>query len=150
MNIVEVDCFRRSEAGVAFPDDDLVAKGMTAAQIHAARMAQLAESRVAPSFTPFPNDQLPSIHPLEDYNSASDPDVYVRRLSTITERTEQTELPVSPTRRSSQTRTHASHRSPRALSSATESSYGEVIGKLCVNASSLWYAYLPSCSQNPA
>lgn len=133
MNIIEVDCFRRSEAGVALPDDDLVAKGMTAAQVHAARMAQLAEARSASGFTAFPNDHLPSIQPYEDYNSVSDGDVYVRRLSTITERTEKTELTAAPTRRSSRTRTVASHRSPRALSSATDSSYGELIGKLCVN-----------------
>ena len=133
MNIIEVDCFRPSEAGVAFPDDDLVAKGMTAAQVHAARMAQLAEARSASGFT-FPNDQLPSIQPYEDYNSVSDGDVYVRRLSTITERTEKTELTAAPTRRSSRSKSFAaSHRSPRAPSSATESSYGEVIGKPCVN-----------------
>ena len=138
MNIVEVDCFRRSEAGVALPDDDLVAKGMTAAQVHAARMAQLAEARSASGFTAFPNDQLPSIQPYEDYNSVSDGDVYVRRLSTITERTEKTELTAAPTRRSSRSRTAASHRTPRALSSATESSYGELIGKLHANVSILF------------
>ncbi|KAI9466681.1 hypothetical protein BJY52DRAFT_1110364 [Lactarius psammicola] len=113
----------RKEAGVALPDDDLVAGG----QIHAARMAQLAEARSASGFTPFPHDQLPSIQPFEDYNSASDGDVYVRRLSTITERTEKTELTAAPTRRSSRSRTVVSHHNPRALSSATESSYGEVI-----------------------
>ncbi|KAH8999450.1 hypothetical protein EDB92DRAFT_2111445 [Lactarius akahatsu] len=127
MIIVEVDCFRCSEAGVPFPDDDLVAEGMTAGQIHAARMAQLAEARSASGFTAFPNDHLPSIQPFEDYNSTSDADVYVRRLSTITERTEKTELTAAPTRRSSRSRTVVSHRSPRVLSSATESSYGEVI-----------------------
>ena len=137
MNIVEVDCFRRSEAGVALPDDDLVAQGMTAAQIHAARMAQLAEARSTSDFTSFPNDHLPSIQPYEDYNSVSDGDVYVRRLSTITERTEKTELTAAPTRRSSRSRTVASHSSPRALSTETESSYGELIGKLCANLSVL-------------
>jgi len=137
MVIVEVDCFRCSEAGLAFPDDDLVAEGMTASQIHAARMAQLAEARSASGFTAFPNDQLPSIQPFEDYNSASDADVYVRRLSTITERTENTELTATPTRRSSRSRTVVSHHSPRALSSATESSYGEVIGKLCESVGSV-------------
>ncbi|KAH9045752.1 hypothetical protein EDB85DRAFT_56993 [Lactarius pseudohatsudake] len=116
---------RERKAGVPFPDDDLVAEGMTAGQIHAARMAQLAESRSASGFTAFPNDHLPSIQPFEDYNSTSD--VYVRRLSTITERTEKTELTAAPTRRSSRSRTVVSHRSPRVLSSATESSYGEVI-----------------------
>ncbi|KAH9007162.1 hypothetical protein EDB86DRAFT_2793748 [Lactarius hatsudake] len=118
---------RERKAGVPFPDDDLVAEGMTAGQIHAARMAQLAEARSASGFTAFPNDQLPSIQPFEDYNSTSDADVYVRRLSTITERTEKTELTAAPTRRSSRSRTVVSHRSPRVLSSATESSYGEVI-----------------------
>lgn len=142
MNIIEVDCFRRSEAGVALPDDDLVAKGMTAAQVHAARMAQLAEARSASGFTAFPNEHLQSIQPLEDYNSVSDGDVYVRRLSTITERTEKTELTAAPTRRSSRSRTVASHRSPRALSSATESSYGELIGKLCVNLSISLHVYV--------
>ena len=137
MNIVEVDCFRRSEAGVALPDDDAVAQGMTAAQIHAAMMVQLAEGRSASGFTAFPNDHLPSIQPFEDYNSASDGDVYVRRLSTITERTEKTELTAAPTRQSSRSRTYTSHRSPRAMSSETESSYGEVIGMLCLNVSIL-------------
>ncbi|KAF8271708.1 hypothetical protein EI94DRAFT_1678947, partial [Lactarius quietus] len=117
----------RKEAGVALPDDDLVAKGMTAAQVHAARMAQLAEARSASGFTGFANDQLPSIQPFEDYNSVSDGDVYVRRLSTITERTEKTELTAAPTRRSSRSKTVVTHHSPRALSSATESSYGELI-----------------------
>jgi hypothetical protein len=98
---------------------------MTAAQVHAARMAQLAEARSASGFTAFPNDQLQSIQPYEDYNSVSDGDVYVRRLSTITEHTEKTET-AAPTRRSSH-RTVTSHRSPRAPSSATESSYGELI-----------------------
>jgi hypothetical protein len=140
MIIVEVDCFRRSEAGVALPDDDLVAKGMTAAQVHAARMAQLAEARSASGFTAFPNDHLPSIQPYEDYNSVSDGDHYVRRLSTITERSEKTELTAAPTRRSSR-RTVTSHRSPRAPSSATDSSYGELIGKLCVNLSFYLHVY---------
>jgi hypothetical protein len=147
MIIVEVDCFRLSEAGVALPDDDLVAKGMTAAQVHAARMAQLAEARSASGFTAFPNDQLQSIQPYEDYNSVSDGDVYVRRLSTITEHTEKTET-AAPTRRSSH-RTVTSHRSPRAPSSATESSYGELIGKLCVNLPFI-SACLCVCLQNPA
>jgi hypothetical protein len=97
MVIIEVDCFRRIEAGVSLPDDDLVAKGMTPGQIHAEFLARLAEGRSGPGFTPFPNDQLPSIQ-VEDFNSVSDAEVYVRRLSTITERTERTELTeASPT-----------------------------------------------------
>ncbi|KAI0301877.1 hypothetical protein B0F90DRAFT_1667716 [Multifurca ochricompacta] len=116
----------RKETGAAFSDEDVVVKGMNAAQIHAARMAQLAEGRSAPGFTSFPNDHLPSIQPLEDYNSVSEADMYVRRLSTITERTEKTELTEAPPR-SSQSIAFSSRRSPRALSSVTESSYGEVI-----------------------
>ncbi|KAI0269327.1 hypothetical protein BC834DRAFT_967953 [Gloeopeniophorella convolvens] len=111
----------RKEAGVALPDDDLVAKGMTTAQVHAARMAQIAEARNAAA-----RDELilPSIQPMEDYNSTSDMDAYVPRLSTITERTERTEATDVPTRSS---RSVATRRSAHAPSSVTDSSYGEVI-----------------------
>ena len=133
MLIIEVDCFRRIEAGMALPNDDLVAKGMNAAQIHAERMVQLAEARSAPGFTSFPNNHLPSIQPMEDYNSVSDVDMYVRRLSTITERTEKSELTAVPTR-SSRSVAFTNRRSLRAPSaSQTESSYGEVIGMLHLN-----------------
>ncbi|KAI0254206.1 hypothetical protein BJV78DRAFT_59867 [Lactifluus subvellereus] len=119
----------RKEAGIALPDDDLVAKGMSAAQIHAERMVHLAEARSAAGFASFPNDHLPSIQPMEDYNSVSDVDLYVRRLSTITERTERTELTEVPTR-SSKSVAFTNRRSLRAPSaSQTESSYGEVIGR---------------------
>ncbi|KAI0002919.1 hypothetical protein BJV74DRAFT_558344 [Russula compacta] len=127
MVIIEVDCFRRLEAGNPLPDDELVAKGLNAAQIHAARMAQLAEDRSASGFgTCFPNDHLASIQPHEDYNSVSDSDLYVRRLSTITERTEKTEFTEVPAR-SSASVAFSNCRSARAPSSATESSYGELI-----------------------
>ncbi|KAI9512734.1 hypothetical protein F5148DRAFT_731926 [Russula earlei] len=116
----------QEDAGIALPDDDLVAKGMTIAQIHAARMAQLAETRTASAFgTSFPNNQLQSIHP-EDCYSFSDDDIYVRRLSTITERTERTEVTEVPAR-SSPSVAFSSRRSTRPQSSVTDSSYGEVI-----------------------
>jgi hypothetical protein len=131
--IVEVDCFRRSDAGIVLPDDDLVAQGMIPAQIHASRMAQLAEARSGSGLaTSFPNDHLPSIQPFEDYDSEAD--MYVRRLSTITERTEKTdftEIPapsvVSP---STPSVVYSERRNTRAPSSASDSSYGQVIGKL--------------------
>lgn len=130
MIIIEVDCFHRLEAGVILPDDELVAQGMTAAQIHAARMAQLAEARNAPGFgTSFPNDPLQSIQPFEEEYCESE-DVYVRRLSTITERTEKTEYTELPARSArSASVAFSNRRSTRALSSATDSSYGEVIGR---------------------
>jgi hypothetical protein len=135
MIIVEVDCFRRLEAGIVLPDDDLVAKGMTDAQIHAARMAQLAEARSTSGFgTAFPNDPLQSIQPYEDDYYDSEADMYVRRLSTITERTEKTEYTEVPAR-SSASVAFSNRRNTRPLSSATDSSYGEVIGKLHLNAS---------------
>jgi hypothetical protein len=134
MVIIEVDCFRRIEAGVSLPDDDLVAKGMTPAQIHAERLARLAEARSGPGFTSFPNDQLPSIQ-VEDFNSVSDAEVYVRRLSTITERTEKTELTEAPTR-TSRSLAFTHRRSLRAPSAShTDSSYGEVIGMSHLNGS---------------
>jgi hypothetical protein len=131
MVIIEVDCFRRLEAGIVLPDDDLVAQGMTAAQIHAARMAQLAESRSASGFaTAFPNDPLQSIQPYEDDDYDSEADMYVRRLSTITERTEKTEYTELPARSLASASVAFSHRrNTRALSSVTDSSYGELIGK---------------------
>ena len=131
MFIVEVDCFRRLEAGVILPDDELLAQGMTPAQIHAARMAQLAEARSASGFgTAFPNDHLQSIQPFEEEEYCeSDPDVYVRRLSTITERTEKTEYTELPARSArSPSVAFSNRRSTRAPSSVTDSSYGEVIG----------------------
>ena len=131
MFIVEVDCFRRLEAGVILPDDELLAQGMTPAQIHAARMAQLAEARSATGFgTAFPNDHLQSIQPFEEEYCESDPDVYVRRLSTITERTEKTEYTELPARSArSPSVAFSNRRSTRAPSSVTDSSYGEVIGE---------------------
>ena len=134
MVIIEVDCFRRLEAGNPLPDDELVARGLNAAQIHAARMAQLAEDRSASGFgTSFPNDPFQSIQPHEDYNSVSEADLYVRRLSTITEHTEKSEFTEVPAR-SSASVAFSNRRSARAPSSATESSYGELIGKLHLNA----------------
>jgi hypothetical protein len=131
MVIIEVDCFRRLEAGIVLPDDDLVAQGMTAAQIHAARMAQLAEARSASGFaTAFPNDPLQSIQPYDDDDYDSEADMYVRRLSTITERTEKTEYTEVPARSlASASVAFSNRRNTRALSSVTDSSYGELIGK---------------------
>jgi hypothetical protein len=110
---------------------------MTAAQIHAARMAQLAEARSTPGFgTAFPNDPLQSIQPYEDELYDSDPDVYVRRLSTITERTEKTEYTQAPAQSSASVSfSHRRSRNTRPPSSVTDSSYGEVIRKLHVNPS---------------
>ena len=131
MIVIEVDCFRRLEAGVILPDDELIAQGMTPGQIHAARMAQLAEARSAPGFgTSFPNEHLQSIQPFEEEYCDSEGDIYVHRLSTITERTEKTEYTELPARSArSASLAFSNRRSARALSSATESSYGEVIGK---------------------
>jgi hypothetical protein len=96
-------------------------------------MAQLAEARTASGFgTSFPNDHLPSIQPFEDDNCYSETDIYVRRLSTITERTEKTEYTEVP--RSSASVAFSNRRSTRALSSATDSSYGVVVGELHQNA----------------
>ena len=135
--IVEVDCFRRLDAGIALPDDDLFALGMIPAQIHASRMAQLAEARSASGFnTSFPNNHLPSIQPFEDYGCDSEADMYVRRLSTITERTEKTEYTEIPARSSpSVVYSERRSRNTRAPSSASDSSYGQVIGKLHLNTS---------------
>jgi hypothetical protein len=128
MVIIEVDCFRRIEAGMSLPDDDLVAKGMTPAQIHAERLARVAEARSGPGFTSFPNDHLQSIQPMEDFNSVSDADMYVRRLSTITERTEKSAITEAPTH-TSRSLAFTSRRSLHALSaSPSDSSYGDVIG----------------------
>jgi hypothetical protein len=135
MIIIEVDCFRRLEAGIVLPDDDLIAEGFTPAQIHAARLAQIAEARSAPVLvTSLPNEHLQSITPLEDDFCESDPDVFVRRLSTITERTEKTDFTEIPARTSPSV-AFSSRRSIHALSSTTDSSYGEVVGKLYLNAS---------------
>ena len=132
--IVEVDCFRRLDAGFSLPDDDLIAKGMIPAQIHASRMAQLAEARSASGFTTsFSNDHLPSIQPFEDYDCDSDADMYVRRLSTITERTEKTDYTEVPAR-SSRSVSYSGRRNTRAPSSTSDSSYGQVIGKPYMNA----------------
>src|SRR5712671_80652 len=132
MIIIEVDCFRPLEAGIALPDDDLIAMGMTPAQIHALRMAQVAENRSASGFaTYFPNDHPLSIQP-QDYNSFSDDDVYVRRLSTITERTEKSEY-TEVRARSSPSVAFSSRRSTRPRSSATESSYGDIISEPYLN-----------------
>jgi hypothetical protein len=129
--IVEVDCFRRLDAGMALPDDDLIAEGILPAQIHALRMAQLAEARSASGFaTSFPNNHLPSIQPFEEYACDSEADMYVRRLSTITERTEKTEYTEIPVRSSPSVVAYSDHRNTRAPSSASDSSYGQVIGKL--------------------
>jgi hypothetical protein len=138
MIIIEVDCFRRLEAGIILPDDELIAQGMTPAQIHAARMAQLAEARSAPGFgTAFPNDNLQSIQPFEEDYCDSEVDIYVHRLSTITEKTEKTEYTELPARsaRSAQSPSLAFSNRPsgRALSSVTDSSYGEVIGKFAID-----------------
>jgi hypothetical protein len=142
--IVEVDCFRRLDAGISLPDDDLIAKGMIPAQIHASRMAHLAEARSASGFTTsFPNDHLASIQPFEDYGCDSEADMYVRRLSTITERTEKTEYTELPAR-SSQSVSFTGRRNTRAPSSTSNSSYGQVIGEPHLNASfcSLCLLYL--------
>lgn len=137
--IVEVDCFRRLDAGISLPDDDLIAKGMFPAQIHASRMAHLAEARSASGFTTsFPNDHLASIQPFEDYDSEAD--MFVRRLSTITERTEKTEYTEVPAR-SSRSVSYSGRRNTRAPSSTSDSSYGQVIGKPYLNAS-----FCSSCS----
>jgi hypothetical protein len=134
--IVEVDCFRRLDAGMALPDDDLIAEGMIPAQIHASRMVQLAEARSASGFgTSFPNNHLPSIQPFEEYACDSEADMYVRRLSTITERTEKTEYTEIPARSSSSVVAYSNHRNTRAPSSTSDSSYGQVIGKLHLNPS---------------
>ncbi len=133
--IIEVDCFRRLDAGISLPDDDIIAKGMIPAQIHASRMAQLAEARSASGFTTsFPNDHLPSIQPFEDYECDSEADMYVRRLSTITERTEKTEYTEIPAR-SSRSVSYSERRNTRAPSSVSDSSYGDVIGEPHLNAS---------------
>ena len=133
--IVEVDCFRRLDAGIALPDDDLLAQGLIPAQIHASRMAHLAEARSASGFTTsFPNNNLQSIQPFEDYGCDSEADMYVRRLSTITERTEKTEYTEIPAR-SSPSVIYSERRNTRAPSSASDSSYGQVIGKLHPNTS---------------
>jgi len=136
--IVEVDCFRRLDAGFSLPDDDLIAMGMIPAQIHASRMAQLAEARSASGFTTsFPNNHLPSIQPFEDYGCDSE-DMYVRRLSTITERTEKTdytEVYTEVPARSSRSVSFSGRRNTRAPSSTSDSSYGQVIGKSHLNAS---------------
>jgi hypothetical protein len=133
--MVEVDCFHRLDAGISLPDDDLIAKGMIPAQIHASRMAQLAEARSASGFTTsFPNNHLPSIQPFEDYGCDSEADMYVRRLSTITERTEKTEYTEVPAR-SSLSVSFSGRRNTRAPSSTSNSSYGQVIGKPHLNAS---------------
>ena len=127
--IIEVDCFRLLDAGIFLPDDDLIAMGMIPAQIHASRMAQLAEARSAPGFTTsFHNDHLPSIQPFEDYGCDSEADMYVRRLSTITEHTEKTEY-TEISARSSRSVLYSGHRNTRAPSSTSDSSYGQVIGK---------------------
>ena len=132
--IVEVDCFRHSDAGISLPDDDLIAKGMIPAQIHASRMVQLAEARSASGFTTsFPNDHLPSIQPFEDYGCDSEADIYVRRLSTITERTEKTDFTELPAR-SSRSASYSGLLNIRAPSSTSDSSYGQVIGKPRLNA----------------
>lgn len=60
--------------------------------------------------------------------------MYVRRLSTITERTEKTEYTEVPAR-SSRSVSYSGHRNTRAPSSTSDSSYGEVIGKPHLNAS---------------
>jgi hypothetical protein len=133
MVVIEVDCFRRIEAGIPLPDDDLVAKGMTPAQIHAERLARVAEARSGPGFTSFLNEHLPSIQP-EDFYSISD-DVFVRRLSTITERTEKTELTEAPTRTSRSLAYINRHSLHAPSATPTDSSYGEVIGKLHLNGS---------------
>jgi hypothetical protein len=133
--IVEVDCFRRLDAGMSLPDDDLIAKGVIPAQIHASRMAQIAEARTASGFTTsFPNNHLPSIQPFEDYDCDSEADIYVRRLSTITERTEKTEYTEIPAR-SLRNVSLSGRRNTRAPSSTSDSSYGQVIGKPHLNAS---------------
>jgi hypothetical protein len=133
--MVEVDCFRRLDAGISLPDDDLIAKGMIPAQIHASRMAHLAEARSASGLTTsFPNDHLASIQPFEDYGCDSEADMYVRRLSTITERTEKTEYTEVPAR-SSRSVSYSGRRNTRAPSSTSDSSYGQVIGKPHLNAS---------------
>jgi len=117
----------RKEAGIVLPDDDLIAEGFTPAQIHAARLAQIAEARSAPVLvTSLPNEHLQSITPLEDDYCESDPDVFVRRLSTITERTEKTDFTEIPARTSPSV-AFSSRRSIHALSSTTDSSYGEVV-----------------------
>jgi hypothetical protein len=135
MVITEVDCFRRLEAGIVLPDDELVAKGMNDAQIHAARMAQIAEGRSGSGFTSFPNDHLPNDQPCEYYYSESDDIMSVRRLSTITERTEKSEFTELPPPRSSASVAFSNRRSARAQSSVSDSSYGEVIGELYLNSS---------------
>jgi hypothetical protein len=141
--IVEVDCFRRLDAGIALPDDDLLALGMIPAQIHASRMAHLAEARSASGLTTsFPNNHLPSIQPFEDYGCDSEADMYVRRLSTITERTEKTEYTEVPAR-SSRSVVYSERRNTRAPSSASDSSYGQVIGKLHLNASICSVVFMP-------
>ena len=134
--IVEVDCFGRLDAGISLPDDDLIVMGMIPAQIHASRMAQLAEARSGPGLTTsFPNDHLPSIQPFEDYDCDSDADMYVRRLSTITERTEKTEYTEIPARSSRSASLFSGRRNTRAPSSTSDSSYGQVIGEPHLNAS---------------
>jgi hypothetical protein len=141
VDIVEVDCFRRLGAGTSLPDDDLIAKGMIPAQIHASRMVQLAEARSASGFTTsFPNNHLPSIEPFEDYGCDSEVDMYVRRLSTITEHTEKTEYTEIPLQ-SSQSISLTGRRNTRAPSSTSDSSYGQVIGK-----SHLKVSFCSSCS----
>jgi hypothetical protein len=144
--IVEVDCFRRLDAGIALPDDDLIAEGMIPAQIHASRMAQLAEARSASGFTTsFPNSQLQSIQPFEDYGCDSEADMYVRRLSTITEHTERTEytaVSVRPPSTPSSVAAYSDHRNTRAPSSTSDSSYGQVIGKLHFESVSLFVVFM--------
>lgn len=133
--IVEVDRFRRLDAGISLPDDELIAKGMIPAQIHASRMAQLAEARSASGFTTsFPNDHLLSVQPCEDYGCDSEADMYVRRLSTITERTEKTEYTEIPAP-SSRSVSYGNRRNTRAPSTTSDSSYGQVIGMPYLNAS---------------
>lgn len=129
--IVEVDCSHRLDAGISLPDDDLIFQGMNPAQIHASRMVQLAEARSASGLTTsFPNDHLASIQPFEDYGCDSEGDIYVRRLSTITERTEKTEYTEVPIpTRSSRSISYGDRRNTRAPSSTSDSSYGQVIGK---------------------
>jgi hypothetical protein len=132
---VEVNCFRPLDAGISLPDDDLIAKGMIPAQIHASRMAHLAEARGASGFTTsFPNDHLASIQPFEDYGCNSEVDMYVRRLSTITDRTEKTEY-TEISAQSSRSFSFSAHRNTRAPSTTSDSSYGQVIGEPHLNAS---------------
>ena len=55
-------------------------------------MVQLAKAHSVSGFTAFPDDQLLSMQPCENYNSISDVDIYEQHWSTIAEWAKKTEL----------------------------------------------------------